>query len=331
MAKAQVRPPFEIADRHVLAGQHLQVQVPIARLVSGTPVGLPLTVVHGSEGGPTIWISAAVHGDELNGVEIIRRVLNSVTARSLAGTLIAVPIVNMYGFNAGTRELPDGRDLNRSFPGSGRGSMAAQVAHFMMKEVVSRCSAGIDIHTGSANRTNLPQIRADLDDPATQQMAKNFGVPIAIHARKRRGSLRQAATEAGVTALVFEGGEANRFDRASIEVGASGILRCMGELSMIQRQPGSAASTLTSRKTRWTRAQRSGMLHLDVELGDRVTKGDVVAELYDPFGKRQSRIKARNSGLLIGHTQSALVNQGEAVVHIADLEPEPDRSPAPEV
>lgn len=320
------RPPFEIADRHVLAGQQIQFQLPIARLVSGTPVGLPLIVTHGRTDGPTVWLSAAVHGDELNGVEIIRRVHNSLSPRTLVGTLIAAPIVNMYGFNAGTRELPDGRDLNRSFPGSARGSMAARMANVMMNEVVNRCSVGIDIHTGASYRTNLPQVRANLDDPFTLQMAKTFGAPIAIHARERRGSLRRAATEAGKTALLFEGGEANRFDRRAVEVGTAGVLRILGELGMIVRQAGSVESTLVSRKTRWTRAQRSGMIHLDVDLGDQVAKGDVIAQLYDPFGKRLSRIRARNSGLVIGFTQSALVNQGEAVAHIAELEPAMDRS-----
>jgi len=286
--------------------------------MSGTPVALPVLVYHGREDGPTMWLSAAVHGDEVCGVEIIRQVLAALDPRSMSGTVIAVPVVNVHGFNSGDRYLPDRRDLNRSFPGSARGSLASRIAHLVMTEVVGRCSVGIDLHTGSDHRTNLPQIRADLDDLNTLDLARTFAAPIAIHSRTRDGSLRQAATEAGATVLLYEGGEALRFDRAAIATGRDGTLRILAELGITPAIDSSPGGTLLSRRSRWLRAHRSGILHLEADLGANVNQGEAIATIVDPFGKLLSRVNARSDGLVIGHTQHPLVNQGDAVAHIAE-------------
>ncbi len=206
------RASFRIGELEVAPGRSATGELPIARQVTGTRISLPLQVVHGRSDGSTVWLSAAVHGDEINGVEIIRRVMRQLDARTMAGTVIAVPIVNVHGFLNGDRYLPDRRDLNRSFPGSPTGSLAARIANLFMTEIVSRCDVGIDLHTGSDHRTNLPQIRADLDDPETRALAEAFGAPLMLHSRIRDGSLRGAATERGATVLLFEGGEALRFD-----------------------------------------------------------------------------------------------------------------------
>ncbi|MGB6409674.1 MAG: succinylglutamate desuccinylase/aspartoacylase family protein [Candidatus Deferrimicrobiaceae bacterium] len=314
----QRRAPFAIADNSVPAGRQAKFELPIARLMSGTPVTLPVLVVHGPNDGPTVWLSAAIHGDELGGVEIVRQVVGGLDPSSLSGTVIAVPVVNVHGFNTGDRYLPDRRDLNRCFPGSARGSLAARIAHLLMTEVVSRCTVGIDLHTGSDHRTNLPQIRADLDDPYTLELARTFAAPIAVHARTRDGSLRQAATEAGATVLLYEGGEALRFDPAAIAMGRDGTRRIFAKLGITPAMDPSPVQTLLSRRSIWLRAARSGILHLEADLGARVNSGETIATIVDPFGKRLSRLKASKDGLIIGHTQHPLVNQGDAVAHIAE-------------
>lgn len=314
------RPPFRIADLEVAPGRTAASELPIARLVTGTKISMPVQVVHGRQPGPTIWLSAAVHGDEIAGVEIIRRVLAGLDARSMVGTVIAVPIVNVHGFLNGDRYLPDRRDLNRSFPGSSTGSLAARVAHLFMTEIVSRCDVGIDLHTGSDHRTNLPQVRADLDDPHTRKLAEAFGAPLMLHAKVRDGSMRGAATDSGATVLLYEGGEAWRFDRQAIDVGASGVGRVFAELGMIDQDDAMPRMTPTeSRRSSWIRARRSGIALLDVELGEHVVAGQQLGLVHDSVGKRLSRISTSKTGIVIGHIQHPLVNQGDAVVHIAEV------------
>ncbi|MDH3471694.1 MAG: succinylglutamate desuccinylase/aspartoacylase family protein [Acidimicrobiia bacterium] len=315
---AKERSSFAIGGDSVPAGQQAKFEMPISRLTSGTLVSLPLLVFHGRKEGPTVWISAAVHGDELCGVEIIRQVVSDLDPATMAGTLIAVPVVNVFGFNTGDRYLPDRRDLNRSFPGSARGSLASRIAHLVMTEVVSRCSVGIDLHTGSDHRTNLPQVRADLDDADTMALARAFAAPIAIHSRTRDGSLRAAATEAGATVLLYEGGEALRFDPATIEKGRDGTRRVLAKLGMTKTAVRASGERLLSRRSRWVRAPKSGILHLSAALGTQVSKGDTIATIVDLYGNRLSRMAAGNKGIIIGHTQHPLVNQGDAVAHVAE-------------
>ena len=319
MSSPQVRQRFEMAGVSVSAGRRTTLELPIGRLMSGGPMALPVLVLHGRNDGPTMWLSAAVHGDELCGVEIIRRVIGSLDPRTLSGTLIAVPVLNVYGFNTGDRNLPDRRDLNRSFPGSPRGSLAARIAHLMMTEVVNRCSLGIDLHTGSDHRANLPQIRGDLEDRETLEMAERFGAPLSLNARTRDGSLRAAATRSGATVLLFEGGEADRFDEAAIDAGTAGVLRVMQGASMISSAPEGPGRTRLSWSSGWVRAGRSGIAHMEVGLGDIVDKRQVLATVHDPFGKRVGTLRARVPGMVIGLTQRPLVNRGDAVAHIAEL------------
>lgn len=318
MTAVRKRDAFHIADQVVAPGRRAKLELPIARLVSGTPVALPVLVLHGRGPGPSVWLSAALHGDELCGVEIIRRILEQVDTASLAGTLIAVPVVNVHGFNTGDRYLPDRRDLNRSFPGSARGPLASRVAHLMMTEIIGRCEVGIDLHTGSDHRINLPQIRGDLDNPDVLRLAQAFAAPVSLHSRVRDGSLREAATESGATALLYEGGEADRFDESSITAGTDGCLRVLAHRGMIEAAPPATRSTEMARSSRWMRARMSGILHLDVRLGDRVETGQVIATVHDPFGKRLGTIKSNATGVVIGNTQRPLVNRGDALLHVAE-------------
>ena len=316
------RPPLSIGSATARAGTTAEGELFVARQISGTSVALPIRLVHGADDGPTVWISAAIHGDEIGGVEIIRRALEVIDARTLAGSIIAVPIVNVFGFLGRSRYLPDGRDLNRSFPGSAKGSLAARLANLFTTEVVDRCDVGIDLHTGSDHRTNLPQIRADLDDPVTRDLAAAFGAPLNLHSRLRDGSLREIAVQRSARVLLYEAGEAHRFDTEPIETGVDGILRVLDHLEMTKQAIAPpAAPPLISRDSRWIRARRSGISTLDVDVGDQVARGDRLAVIRDAFGATVATAKAPNSGIVIGLTRHPLVNQGDAIIHLASLDP----------
>ena len=313
------RPSFKIGDIDVAPGRSDTGELPVSRLVTGTHISLPLRVLHGAHDGPTVWLSAAVHGDEVAGVEIIRRALETIDPKRLRGTVLAVPIVNVHGFLSGDRYLPDRRDLNRSFPGSPTASLAGRIANLFMTQVVERCDVGIDLHTGSDHRTNLPQIRADLDDPATRALAEAFGAPFMLHAKLRDGSMRAAATAAGATVLLFEGGEAWRLDEAAVSVGVRGIGRVLRQLDMTDDELPDLPAALESRSSGWVRARRSGIASMHVGLGDRVEKGATLALIHDSVGVLVSSMKATRTGLVVGHSHQPLVNQGDAIVHIADI------------
>ena len=314
------RPSFEIGSVRVRPGLRRSVSLPITRLVTGAEVDLPVRVVHGREDGPTVWVNAAIHGDEAVGVEVVRQVITDLDAKTLRGTLIAVPIVNVLGFMSGSRYLPDRRDLNRSFPGSARGSLAGRIAHLMMTEVVDKCSVGIDLHTGSDRRTNLPQVRTDLEDPQTRALAEAFAAPMMMHARLRDGSLRYAARERGAKVLLYEAGEAWRMDPWAIEAGVLGVRRVLAHLGMtdpLDEDP--PTPSIKSWRSGWVRARGTGMLHLEARLGQSVTKGERLGGLFDSFGKRVRLVHADRDGIVVGHTEAPLVNSGDAVVHLAEV------------
>lgn len=312
------RESFAIGSVRVRAGSAKEVELPITRLVTGGDVSLPVRVVHGREPGPTVWVNAAIHGDEVMGVEVIRQAMATLSARTMRGTLVAVPVVNVLGFMTGDRYLPDRRDLNRSFPGSARGSLASRIAHLFMTEVVSKCDVGLDLHTAADRRANLPQIRADLDDPRTRALAEAFGAPVILHARLRDGSLRQAARDAGATVLLYEAGEAMRFDEDAIAVGVRGVRRVLASLGMIDADPeASPLDVVESRGSGWVRARGTGILHLDVHLGEWVEAGQRLGGLSDTFGRRVRLVHADRPGIVIGLTRAPIVNAGDALVHVA--------------
>lgn len=316
--------PIAVGETTVLPGRTSRFELPFARLPTGSVASLPVAVVNGRYAGPHIWLSAAIHGDEIAGIEIIRRVLRRIEARRLRGAVLAVPIVNVFGFLNESRYLPDRRDLNRSFPGSTRGSLATRLAGLFMREVVSQCSVGIDLHTATNHRVNLPQIRANLDDTAAAALAEAFGAPFAIHARLRDGSLRQAATERGIGVLVYEAGEAHRFEEESVMAGVDGVLRVLRRLGMTEAEVEEPGPVRQVRHTTWVRARRGGIVNLDVHLGQQVAEGDVIGSVADSFGVRPSRIKATGSGWVIARSLNPLVAPGDALVHLA-TEAGPDR------
>jgi predicted deacylase len=313
---------FLIGGMMVKPGQRVTLDLPMASLYSHAPMSLPLQVIHSKRDGPRLFVSAAIHGDEINGVEIIRRLLRLPLLRKLRGTLLAVPIVNVYGFVNRSRYLPDRRDLNRSFPGSEKGSMAARLAELFMMEIVTRSDYGIDLHTGAIHRENLPQIRANLDDPETARIASAFHVPVLLNSDLRDGSLREVAAEHGIPILLYEAGEALRFDERAIRAGVKGIVAVMRSIDMLPatgrtRQP---SEPLVARASSWARAGRSGILRITSPLGARVRKDEVIGIISDPFGQMELEVKSCCSGIIIGRTNLPLVNEGEGLFHVARFE-----------
>ncbi len=309
-----------IAGTAIEPGERVSLRLPVAPRVSGAQVELPIRVVRGRKDGPRLFVCAAIHGDELNGVEIIRRLLARPELKRLRGSLIAVPIVNVYGFVAQTRTLPDRRDLNRSFPGSPRGSLASRLAHAFLAEVVDHATHGIDLHTGAVHRENLPQVRACLDLPETEALARAFGVPVILNANLRDGSLRQEVLERDIPMLVYEGGEALRFDETAIRAGLRGVLAAMRHLDMLpRRHTRSSFEPFLARSSRWVRAPESGILRTRARLGARVAQGDILGVISDPLGTEECEVQAPEAGVVIGRTRMPLAHEGDALFHVASF------------
>lgn len=310
-----------IAGEEIAPCQIKQISIPVAKLATQTMMFLPVTVINGTETGARLWINAAIHGDEINGVEIIRQVVNSINPHQLHGTLIAVPIVNIFGFIEQSRYLPDRRDLNRSFPGSETGSLASRLANLFMREIVAKCTHGIDLHTAAIHRINLPQIRGNLDDAETYRCAKAFDCPVMIHATTRDGSMRQAVSSQGIPILLYEGGEALRFNEDAIAMGIRGIFRVMNALGMYNNPTFELENS--SRKisqTKWIRASSSGLFLLRTKLGVIVEKKQLLGTITDAMGNKTIAVKAGFRGMVISHVQNPLVNQGDAIIHLAMID-----------
>ena len=314
--------PLTIAGTQVAPGERQRLQIPVGRRVSGNEISLPVEVVRGRRPGPRLFLCAAIHGDEIAGVEIIRRVLTQRSLRRLRGAVIAVPIVNLYGFVGLSRYLPDRRDLNRSFPGSPRGSLASRLAHLFLTEVVANATHGIDFHTAAVHRSNLPQIRACLDDPETLRLARAFGVPVILNANVHDGSLRQEVLERKIPMLLYEGGEALRFDEATIRAGVHGVLRVMRTLGMLPPAGSSkhAVQPFIAKSSQWVRAPGSGILRSRARLGASVRAGERIAVVGDPLGAEELPVLADKSGIVIGRSELPLVNEGDALFNVATFD-----------
>lgn len=310
--------PIEIGGTLVKPGQRVKVDLPIADLYTSTSLHMPVQIICGRRSGPVLFVSAAVHGDELNGVEIVRRLLKRKALKSLRGTLVAVPIVNVHGFLYQSRYLPDRRDLNRSFPGSTKGSIAARLANLFITEIVSKSDYGIDLHTGAINRSNLPQIRANLDDSATLEIARSFGAPVIINSDIRDGSLRACAMERSQPVLIYEAGEALRFDEISIRAGLRGIMNVMRQIGMLPHLKNPRTlDPVVARSTSWVRAPSSGILAAKVKLGDRVATDQRIATISDPLGEVEDHVIAPQDGIVIGRSNLPLAHEGDALFHLA--------------
>jgi hypothetical protein len=307
-----------VGETVVQPGERATVRLPVADLYTGTSLAMPVHVVCGRRDGPVLFVSAAIHGDELNGVEIIRRLLKRRALSSMRGTLLAVPIVNVHGFLDQSRYLPDRRDLNRSFPGSRKGSVAARMAHTFMHEIVDKADFGIDLHTGAINRANLPQIRGNLDDDATLQLAKAFGAPVIVNSNVRDGSLRQCAADQGMPMLIYEAGEALRFDELCIRAGLRGTFNAMRHIGMLPLSKKTRpVSPVLADSTSWVRAPESGIVVPRVELGSRVMMGQLLAVIGDPVSNKEVQVVAPFDGIIIGQSKLPLAHEGDALFNVA--------------
>lgn len=309
-----------IAGVEIKKGSNVRLNLELPNLYH-LPAQLPIRVIRGKKAGPVVFISAAIHGDELNGIEIIRRFQKLSILKRLKGTLILVPMVNIYGVMNLSRYLPDRRDLNRSFLGNAKGSLTGRVAKVFFDEVVSKCDLGIDLHTASIHKSNLPQLRTDIENPYTFNLAKAFGAPVVLHSELREGSLRAVAQKKDIPVLLYEAGEALRFDEKSIRIGVKGLVNVLRENEML---PQSSTKKLTkipivAKSSRWIRSPESGMLRTIKGLGDTVSQGDIIAYIDEPFDDSVYEIIAPFDGIIIGKSEIPLAQEGDAIFHIADL------------
>lgn len=317
--------PITIAGITIKPGQRETIDLPMAKLYTHTDMTLTVHVVHGRKPGPRLFVTSTVHGDEINGVEIIRRLLKRKNIDRLHGTLIAIPVVNSFGFIHRSRYLPDRRDLNRSFPGSEKGSLASRLANLLLTEILSHCTHGIDLHTGANHRFNLPQVRGCLDNPETEAMATAFSAPVMIDSHTRDGSLREAIADLGMPMLLYEAGEAFRFDELSIRTGLRGVVNVMRSIGMLTSRPSKASHQIfKASASKWVRAPISGMQIKSTVVGRQISKGDVLGVVSDPFGDMEEAVRSPVSGLVIGRLNHPLVYQGDALYHVAMLEGDPD-------
>lgn len=321
----ETRSAIQIANEVIKAGETRCVKLSLAMLYTSSSIDIPVYVFHGKKEGPTLFVTAAIHGDELNGVEIIRRLHHTPRIKRLRGTLITIPVVNVYGFFLHSRYLPDRRDLNRQFPGREKGSMASKLANLIMAEIVGKATHGIDLHTGALHRTNYPQTRFSHLCAQSAKLAEAFGAPMMIAANMRDGSLREATDNLDIPMIVYEGGEALRFDELAIRVGVRGILNVMTYLEMFspsQRKLGGRrkGNTAIAESTFWLRALESGVMIKGKPLGAKVGRGEILCVIVDPLGDNEVKIKTPCEGVIIGKTNIPLVNEGDAIFHIAVFE-----------
>ena len=323
MPKHVVQPgEFTIAGHQLTPGTCTDHAIPVTTMATGYDSVLAIRALHGTRPGPVVFVSGAIHGDEIIGTAIVQRLAQELDAGEIAGTLLLIPVANIFGFLNKSRYLPDRRDLNRSFPGNDTGSLAGQFAHAFFSEVVERASLGIDIHSAAVHRYNLPQIRIAPGNQRLSELASAFGAPIIIESPLREGSLRALAGELGVEMLLMETGEALRFDRLSIETGVAGVKRVLAHIGMIESDTALPDLTPSARASRsgWVRSPRGGVTHRLHKSGDPVRQGDILATVTGLFGEDAQEVVCPFDGIVIGHATLPVVHQGDALFHIARID-----------
>lgn len=304
-----------IGGVEVPPGKDKLVKINIAKLPTGTLIDIPVHVFNSKNPGPTILIQAGLHGDEINGVETVRRMLQEQMFNINKGAIIAVPILNVFGFIHFSRDVPDGKDVNRSFPGSKKGSLASRIAYHYTNEILPQIDFGIDLHTGGAQRSNFPQIRYSNEDPNSKILADVFNAPFSFPARLISGSFRKAAFKMEKPIIVYEAGESMRFDNNAIEKGITGVIKILSYFNMISHE-NSSNDTIQLKERKWIRASKAGMFILKIDNGSKVKKGEVIGEITDTFAKASKNIKAPYDGYIICVNNQAVVNQGDALFHV---------------
>lgn len=305
-----------IAEQPVRPGEFREIVINIARLPSRTQIDTPVYVYRGLEDGPILALTAGMHGDEINGMEIVRRIIDGGLHQVKRGTLVCMPVINVYGFLNYSREVPDGKDVNRSFPGSRNGSLASRVAYHITNEILPSIDYGIDFHTGGAMRTNYPQVRCVMAEKKNVELAEAFCAPFTLDAPFRPHSLRQTAAKKGKNIIVYEGGESIRFDSQAIEEGINGTLRLMKHLKMIDWAPEPREPNRIIWNSSWARARTAGLFQPAIRCGDFIEKNQIVGTLTDPFGEFKEKVKSTATGYVVGLNNNPVVNAGDALLHI---------------
>ncbi len=319
---AEKHKKFVILGQEILPGKGAQLNLDVAKLHTTTPILVPVIVQRAKVDGPTVLLMAGLHGDEINGIEVIRRIIRKGFNKPQVGTIICLPVFNIFGFLNVKRELPDGRDLNRSFPGSENGSLAAQFAFHFMKEIAPHVDYVIDFHTGSAQRNNFPQIRCVLEDEKSMELARVFNPPFILNSSQISKTIRESISKLGKNMLLFEGGKTNNIEEMVVEEGINGVKRLLSHLGMrsfkIDISKDRIPIVLTESK--WMRSPNSGMFQALVKNGERVSKNDVIGIVTDPYGKFERKVKSSTNGFIICLNESPVVYKGDAIFHIAKAE-----------
>lgn len=321
MAKKEER-DIVILNERIALGESKRLDFSIAKLYTSTKVEIPIIIERSKIPGPTVLITAAIHGDEINGVEIVRQLIARKLNKPKRGTIICIPILNVFGFLNGDRSFPDGRDLNRVFPGTKSGSLASRVAYHFTKKILPHADYCLDFHTGGASRFNSPQIRVRSGDECLLELAKVFNAPFTVYSNTIEKSYRKTCQRMGIPILLFEGGKSRESNKDIVKEGVDGVLRFLNHLDMLGKRiavPEPLAKTVIIEKTKWVRAQKSGLLHVKIDCNKHVEKGEFLATITDPYGKMRFKVTSPNEGYIINVNQSAIVNQGDAIFHISTV------------
>ena len=311
--------PLKILGKTIQLGESIDVNFDVAKLHTASPINVPIIIERAKKPGPTVLFTAGIHGDEVNGVEIVRQLIAKGINKPKCGTIICIPVINIFGFINLSREFPDGRDLNRVFPGSANGSLASRVAYKLIREVIPHVDLIIDYHTGSANRFNAPQIRIINGDRKLKSLAKIFGSPFILYSKNLNKSFRNTCYKLGKSMLLFEGGKSFHIDASITNSGVNGAKRILNHLGMLNSRfksspPKKQCVLITESK--WQRANYSGMFKVATSITSKVKKGEVIGNITDPYGKFNHFVKADNTGYIININQSPIVYQGDALFHI---------------
>jgi len=317
----KTRKPFELLENSIQPGTTARLSIEVAKLHTNTPIQIPVIVSHAKQKGPTLLLLAGVHGDEINGIEIVRRIIKRGVHKPTKGTVICIPVFNIFGFLNLSREFPDGRDLNRMFPGAKNGSLASQFAYIFMEKIAPLADVVIDFHTGGSQRSNYPQTRCDFENSASKELCQAFGAPYLIHSPLLAKSVRKSLTKLGKKYVLYEGGKAHDIDDYVVETAIDGVKRVMAHLGMKKLEKGieSIPNTNIIKQSKWIRASRSGMLNVAITNGKNIEKGDVLATISDPYGKFERSVKAPFKGVILNVNETPLVNKGDALFNIGKM------------
>lgn len=320
MAKITSDNVLEMLGEKVLPGKSATINFNMAKLYTTTSVEVPVIIERSKKPGPVVLLTAGMHGDEINGVEIVRQIISKGINKPQKGTIICIPVVNIFGFLNLRREFPDGRDLNRMFPGTKHGSLAGRFAFQFVKNILPLANFCLDFHTGGASRFNAPQIRVKKGDEQSLKYARIFSAPFTIHSKTITKSYRETCSKKGIPVLLFEGGKSLNSNRDIAKHGVEGAMRILSFLQMLDPKfdyPDAATETIVITNTNWMRAKYSGLLHIKIPCGKHVEKGEYIGIITDPYGKFRHKVKANNTGYVININESPIVYQGDAIFHIS--------------